>query len=166
MFRCRTSPRYLGSELLREAREVFADTVLPRDFDTIEVFKQAGESSKYRPVFMSSGGRDYSDLSASRGTENGDHLSVSVSLGKDGELNIVPKEAFPDLTAALIHSPLATMNARIERLVDWNEARRVPHQQQSPWYGLAAAVATVAFFAVTYSQLLVHIHTATEWLVR
>jgi ribonuclease Z len=31
------SPRYLGSELLSEAREMFADTVLPRDFDTIEV---------------------------------------------------------------------------------------------------------------------------------
>ena len=31
------SPRYLGSELLREAREIFPDTVLPRDFDTIEV---------------------------------------------------------------------------------------------------------------------------------
>jgi ribonuclease Z len=31
------SPRYFGTELLREAREVFPDTVLPRDFDTIEV---------------------------------------------------------------------------------------------------------------------------------
>jgi ribonuclease Z len=38
------SPRYLGSELLREAREVFPGTVLPRDFDTIEVpFAERGE---------------------------------------------------------------------------------------------------------------------------
>jgi ribonuclease Z len=38
------SPRYFGSELLREAREVFPDTVLPRDFDTIEVpFAERGE---------------------------------------------------------------------------------------------------------------------------
>jgi ribonuclease Z len=31
------SPRYFGPELLREAREVFPSTVLPRDFDIIEV---------------------------------------------------------------------------------------------------------------------------------
>ncbi len=38
------SPRYFDSELLREAREVFPDAVLPRDFDTIEVpFAERGE---------------------------------------------------------------------------------------------------------------------------
>jgi ribonuclease Z len=31
------SPRYFGPEIAREARSVFADTVVPRDFDTIEV---------------------------------------------------------------------------------------------------------------------------------
>jgi len=31
------SPRYFGSELAEEARAVFADTVVPRDFDVIEV---------------------------------------------------------------------------------------------------------------------------------
>jgi ribonuclease Z len=31
------SPRYFGSELAREAREVFPDTVVPKDFDVIEV---------------------------------------------------------------------------------------------------------------------------------
>jgi ribonuclease Z len=38
------SPRYFGPEMLREAREVFAATVVPRDFDTIEVpFAERGE---------------------------------------------------------------------------------------------------------------------------
>jgi ribonuclease Z len=38
------SPRYLDSELLREAREVFPPTVLPRDFDTVELpFPERGE---------------------------------------------------------------------------------------------------------------------------
>jgi ribonuclease Z len=38
------SPRYLGPELLREAREVFPATVAPRDFDLIEVpFAERGE---------------------------------------------------------------------------------------------------------------------------
>jgi ribonuclease Z len=37
------SPRYFGRELLEEAREVFASTVAPRDFDVIEVpFRERG----------------------------------------------------------------------------------------------------------------------------
>jgi ribonuclease Z len=31
------SPRYFGPELVREAREVFAATVAPKDFDVVEV---------------------------------------------------------------------------------------------------------------------------------
>jgi len=38
------SPRYFGPELLREARDVFANTILPRDFDVVEVpFAERGE---------------------------------------------------------------------------------------------------------------------------
>jgi ribonuclease Z len=38
------SPRYFGPELLRQAREIFPATVLPKDFDTIEVpFAERGE---------------------------------------------------------------------------------------------------------------------------
>ena len=31
------SPRYFGPELADEAKEIFPDTVVPRDFDLIEV---------------------------------------------------------------------------------------------------------------------------------
>jgi ribonuclease Z len=38
------SPRYFGAELAREAREVFPATVVPKDFDVIEVpFAERGE---------------------------------------------------------------------------------------------------------------------------
>jgi ribonuclease Z len=47
------SPRYYGPELLDEAREIFPATVLPRDFDTIEVpFRERGE-----PVLVKGGAR-------------------------------------------------------------------------------------------------------------
>jgi ribonuclease Z len=47
------SPRYFGPELLREAREIFAATVAPRDFDLIEVpFPERGE-----PVLVKRGAR-------------------------------------------------------------------------------------------------------------
>jgi ribonuclease Z len=43
------SPRYFGPELLEEAQEVFAATVVPRDFDVIEVpFAERGEPTLIR----------------------------------------------------------------------------------------------------------------------
>jgi len=91
-------------------------------------------------------------------------LDLAAALIKLSKLG--PAEPPVDLTAALLHSPAATMNARVERLVAWSDARRVPPQKHSPWYGATAALATITMFAVTYSELLVHVHTATEWLVR
>jgi len=45
------SPRYFGPELEREAREIFPNTVVPRDFDTIDVpFAERGE-----PVLVKGG---------------------------------------------------------------------------------------------------------------
>ena len=38
------STRYFGPEVLREARELFAATVVPRDFDIIDLpFQERGE---------------------------------------------------------------------------------------------------------------------------
>lgn len=70
------------------------------------------------------------------------------------------------LTTALLHSPAAVVNARVARLIAWSDEGLESPQRFSPWYGLGAATATVAVFAFTYSQLLAHVHTATEWLVR
>jgi Zn-dependent protease with chaperone function len=94
----------------------------------------------------------------------GDALDLAAALIKLSRLG--PVEPPADLTAALMHSGASVMNARVERLIAWCDERRVPAQQYSSWYGVGAALVTVAVFAVTYGQLLVHVHTATEWLVR
>jgi Zn-dependent protease with chaperone function len=71
-----------------------------------------------------------------------------------------------DLTAALVHGSASVVHARVERLIAWSGERLVSPRRFSTWYGLGAALATVAVFAVNYSQALARVHTATEWLVR
>jgi Zn-dependent protease with chaperone function len=93
-----------------------------------------------------------------------DALDLAAALIKLSRLG--PVEPPADLTAALVHSPASAMNARVERLVTWSEERRVPSQKYSLWYGVCGSLATVALLAVSYSQLLVRVHAATEWLVR
>jgi Zn-dependent protease with chaperone function len=69
-----------------------------------------------------------------------------------------------DLTAAVVTGPISIVNARVERLISWTERAVVPHS--SPLWPLAAAGGLIAGFAITYGQLLVRIHAATEWLMR
>jgi beta-lactamase regulating signal transducer with metallopeptidase domain len=95
----------------------------------------------------------------------GQALDLAAALIKLSRL--APFEAQVDLTAALVHSPAAVMNVRVERLIAWSEDRRVPTRRgYSLWCGAGAALALVAAFAVTYGALLVRVHSATEWLVR
>jgi hypothetical protein len=94
----------------------------------------------------------------------GEALDLAAALIKLSRL--VPLAPPVDLTAALVHGSASIMQARVERLIDWRDERLVSSGRFSLWYRLGAACATVAVFAVTYSQLLVRLHTATEWLVR
>jgi Zn-dependent protease with chaperone function len=91
-------------------------------------------------------------------------LDLAAALIKLSRLG--PLDPPVDLTAALVHGAASLMSARIQRLIAWNADHRAPLRRFSLWYAVSAAFVTVAIFAVTYSQLLVHVHTATEWLVR
>jgi hypothetical protein len=71
-----------------------------------------------------------------------------------------------ELTTGLVHSPAESLNARVERLITWTERRQNAAPGYSLAYALFAAAAVVATLAVTYSGLLMRVHTATEWLVR
>jgi Zn-dependent protease with chaperone function len=91
-------------------------------------------------------------------------LDLAAALIKLSRLGMPELRA--ELTTALVHAPAASVNARVERLIAWSEQRKAPTPKYSSWYALGATLATVACFAVTYSALLVRVHTATEWLVR
>jgi Zn-dependent protease with chaperone function len=94
----------------------------------------------------------------------GEALDLAAALIKMSRL--APLEPQAELTTSLVHSPLSTVNARVERLIEWSEERRVPAQKYSFWYALGTGVAVVVACGVTYGHLLVRVHAATEWLVR
>lgn len=94
----------------------------------------------------------------------GEALDLAATLIKLSRVSSAEPTA--DLTAALVHNSAAIIRARIERLIAWSDARLISTRRISPWYGLGAALVTIAIFGVTYSQLLAGVHTATEWLVR
>ena len=97
-------------------------------------------------------------------TNAAEALDLAAALIKLARLS--PLEPLLDLTAAIVHGPASTMNARVERLLAWTEKLRVEPERYSVWYGPSVALATVAMLALTYTQLLVRVHAATEWLVR
>jgi len=91
-------------------------------------------------------------------------LDLAVAVIKLSRL--APLEAPAELTTALVHSSAESVTARVERLIAWTEPPQSPAKKYSWGYALCAAVAVMVTLAVTYSELLVRIHAATEWLVR
>jgi Zn-dependent protease with chaperone function len=102
----------------------------------------------------------------------GEALDLAAALIKLSRLGFA--EPPVALTVALMHGATSLVSARIERLIAWKERNERDRQSErhvasrgfSFWCGLSAAAATIALFALTYSQILIHVHTATEWLVR
>ena len=101
------------------------------------------------------------DAAVSSATEALDLAAAVIKLSRLASL-----EAPAELTTALVHSPAECVNARVERLIAWGERRSTPAPRYSWGYALCTAAAVVVTVVVTYSQLLVRVHAATEWLVR
>ena len=97
-------------------------------------------------------------------SDAGEALDLAAALIKLARLG--PPETPMDLTAALVHNPASAVNARVERLIAWSAERQVTPLEHSPRYTLGAGLVVLCAFAAAYSQLLVQVHAATEWLVR
>src|SRR5579863_5159165 len=100
------------------------------------------------------------DAAVSSASEALDLAAAIIKLSR-----LAPLETPAELTTALVHSPAESVNARVERLIAWTERNQSPTNGYSWRYGLCAAVAVAVTLAVTYSELLVRVHAATEWLV-
>lgn len=97
-----------------------------------------------------------------------DALDLAAALIKLSRM--VPEAASPDLMAPLVDGRASAVYTRVERLLAWSEEHSAATQKYPQRYGLflglAATFAVIATFALNYSQLLAHVHVATEWLVR
>jgi beta-lactamase regulating signal transducer with metallopeptidase domain len=90
-------------------------------------------------------------------------LDLAAALIKLSRLS--PLDVPPTLTTALVHTPSQSVNARVRRLIAWTQPRDL-RQEYSLRYALGATVVIAATLAATYTQLLLQVHEATEWLVR
>lgn len=101
------------------------------------------------------------DSAVSSASEALDLAAAVIKLSR-----LAPLQPPAALTTALVHSPAESVNARVERLIAWTERRQGPAKSYSFGYSLCAALAVAVTLAITYNELLVRVHTATEWLVR
>ncbi len=101
------------------------------------------------------------DAAVSNASEALDLASAVIKLSRLAQL-----APAPELTTALVRSPAESVNERVARLLAWTERQDSPFPTYSLVYVLGTAVAVVGTLAITYSELLLRIHTATEWLVR
>ncbi len=101
------------------------------------------------------------DAAVSTASEALDLAAAVIKLSR-----LAPLEAPAELTTALVHSPAESVNARVQRLIAWRERTASAAPGHSLKYALCVALTAAVTMAVTYSELLVRVHTATEWLVR
>jgi beta-lactamase regulating signal transducer with metallopeptidase domain len=101
------------------------------------------------------------DAAVSNASEALDLAAAVIKLSR-----LAPLQISPELTTGLVHSPAESVNARVERLIGWTEARQSRASGYSFACVICAIVAAASALALTYSSVLVHVHQATEWLVR
>jgi beta-lactamase regulating signal transducer with metallopeptidase domain len=101
------------------------------------------------------------DAAVSSAAEALDLAAAVIKLSR-----LAPLQPPAELTTALVHSPAESVNARVERLIAWPERQNAASEKLSLTYALFASLVAAATLAVTYGELLVKVHVATEWLVR
>jgi hypothetical protein len=93
----------------------------------------------------------------------GEALDLAAALIK--LCRVGPVEASAELSMSLIHSPIRLVNERVERLIRWT-AQAVPEPRHSRRYVWGFGLSVLVAVGLSYGQVLMAVHAATEWLVR
>jgi Zn-dependent protease with chaperone function len=90
-----------------------------------------------------------------------DALDLAAALIKLSRLGPIRLSA--DLTTALLSDSLPR---RLERLFAWDKKRKAEGHSKKRLYTLLFTFTTILCLVSTYADLLVRVHSVTEWLVR
>jgi Zn-dependent protease with chaperone function len=101
------------------------------------------------------------DLAVSCTSEALDLASALIKLSR-----LAPLHPTASLTTALLQDSPSSVNARVERLVAWDDSRSGGARSSTHWYVRSALVGTALSVLLTYGVALREMHTLTEWLVR
>lgn len=101
------------------------------------------------------------DAAVSNASEALDLAGAVIKLSQLGPLG-TPGE----LTTALVHSPIESVDARVQRLVAWDELHEVAARKSSSRYSFVLVAASSAMLVLSYGHILVAMHAATELLMR
>jgi len=94
----------------------------------------------------------------------GEALDLACAVIKLSQL--APLEAPGELTTALVHSPIESLDARVQRLVAWEELHEPASRESSSRLAFAIAATSVTVLVLGYGHLLFAMHAATELLMR
>jgi Zn-dependent protease with chaperone function len=99
------------------------------------------------------------DAAVSSSSEALDLASALIKLSR-----FAPVHTAVALTTALVDG--SALNARVERLVAWDETRVAHPQRLLPWYWAPTLLGGLFCVVMTYGGVLSRVHDLTEWLVR
>lgn len=97
-------------------------------------------------------------------SNRGEALDLASALIKLSRF--APVHATAGLMTALVEGSTSTLNARVERLVAWDETHAGKSKSPSPWYAALPICGAIFGVVMSYSIVLSGMHEFTEWLVR
>lgn len=105
------------------------------------------------------------DAAVSNASEALDLAGALIKLSR-----LAPLETARELTTALVHSPIESVDIRVQRLIAWAELHKVSPKKSSnrshSEYSFVLPVALGTMLVLSYGQILFAMHAATEWMMR
>ena len=101
------------------------------------------------------------DAAVSNSCEALDLASALIKLSR-----FAPPQKPAILATSLAQTPGSTLNARIERLISWDETHRGNSSESLLKYTMPALLALTIWVVATYGVVLSDMHKVTEWLVQ
>jgi Zn-dependent protease with chaperone function len=101
------------------------------------------------------------DAAVSSSSEALDLASALIKLSR-----FAPVHTLAVLTTALVDGSGSVLNARVARLVAWDETRVTQPGRFLPWYLVPSFLGGIFCVVMSYGGVLNRMHDLTEWLVR